>query len=596
MNRIFVFVILWLSGMSGLPVRAQQPSLSLFLPFNWEQASLQAAREHKLVLVEAGEAYPGLERQLQKHPELMNYLNRNIVAIRMDMNTPQGQEFTPRLLLHPYPVFAFFMPYGDLVGTVTPQAVRQNPEALREAYEKAKALAEIKKANSRAVSFVRVDVAKALEQAAEEEKELFVFLADERNQASLLLERNVFTLNEVADFLNQHFVNLRLSGRQRDAFRDKYGIGGTSALVFLNAKGKMLLFKEGAGDADRLIAYAREALEQAKGIPFRELSADEALQLAREQGKSVFTDFYIPGAAHKQMAAYLFTDPEVAAYFKEHFINRSCEADQACLVFTDASGRELHRLLRAGSPEELREEAVKAVTGKGLADMRQRYREGDREDGFLEEYIHMLGKAGLAEEADSALQVYFAPKSPTLLKEAHYWQLLDQYGINLSPAFFDYILSHRNELYDLYGEANVRKKMAALWVAGAENFVHDGQFDETGFKAYAKRLKKEKVEGARLIIRNARMHAAEKVGDWKVYITLAEEKWNEEQIPDAELYAWGVKIEERCSDDGLRYKMAQWLGSRAMELERKERISGKVKVASYRGFFEKLVDDLLKKK
>ena len=109
-------------------------------------------------------------------------------------------------------------------------------------------------------------------------------------------------------------------------------------------------------------------------------------------------------------------------------------------------------------------------------------------------------------------------------------------------------------------------------------------------------LKKEKVEGARLIIRNARMHAAEKVGDWKVYITLAEEKWNEEQIPDAELYAWGVKIEERCSDDGLRYKMAQWLGSRAMELERKERISGKVKVASYRGFFEKLVDDLLKKK
>lgn len=60
MNRIFVFVILWLSGMSGLPVRAQQPSLSLFLPFNWEQASLQAAREHKLVLVEAGEAYPGL--------------------------------------------------------------------------------------------------------------------------------------------------------------------------------------------------------------------------------------------------------------------------------------------------------------------------------------------------------------------------------------------------------------------------------------------------------------------------------------------------------------------------------------------------------
>ncbi len=594
MNRIFVFVILWLSGMYGMPVMAQQHSVSLFLPFHWEQASLQAAREHKLVLVEAGEAFPGLERELQKHPELMNYLNRNVVAIRMDMNTSQGQEFTSRLLLHPYPVFAFFMPYGDLVGTVTPQAVRQNPEALREAYEAARALAEIKKANSRTVSFMQADVVQALEQAAEEEKGLFVFLADEQNQASLLLERNVFTLNEVADFFNQHFVNLRLSGRQRDAFRDKYGTGGAS-LLFLNAKGKMLLAKESAGDAAQLIGYAGEALEQAKGIPFRELSAKEALQLAREQGKSVFTDFYIPGAAHKQMAAYLFTDPEVAAYFKEHFINRSCEAEQAYLAFTDASGRELHRLLRAGSPEELREEAVKAMTGKGLADMRQRYQDGNREDGFLEEYIQMLGRAGLAEEADSALQVYLDKKSPEVLKEVHYWKLLEQYGINLSPAFFDYILSHRNELYGLYGEANVRQKIAALWVAGAENFVHDGLFDEAGFKAYAKRLKKEKVEGARLIIRNARMHAAEKVGDWKVYITLAEEKWNEEQIPDAELYAWGVKIEERCSDDGLRYKMAQWLDSRARELDRKERISGKIKVSSYRGFFEKLVDDLLKK-
>ncbi len=594
MNRIFVFIVLWLIGMFGMPSGAQQRSLALFSPFNWEQASLQAAREHKLVLVEAGEACPGLERQLQKQPELMRYLKRNVVAVRMDMNTPQGQEFVSRLLLHPYPVFAFFMPYGDLVGTADPQAVRQNPEVLREAYEKARALAEIKKANSRTVSFVQADVAQALGQAAEEEKEVFVFLADEQNQASLLLERNVFTLNEVADFFNPYFVNLRLSGRQREAFRDKYGIGETAALVFLNAKGKILLTEKGAGDAAQLLACARNALEQAKGIPFRELSVDEALLLAREQGKLVFTDFYIPGAAHKQMAACLFTDPEVTAYFKEHFISRSSEAGQSCLTFTDASGRELHRILRVGTPEELREEAVKAVTGKGVADMRKRYQDGDREDGFLEEYIRMLGRAGLEKEADSVLQVYFGKKTPGVLKEAHYWKLLEHYGINLSPAFFDYILSHRHELYDLYGEKNVRQKIADLWIAGAENFVHEGIFDEAGFKAYGKRLKKEKVEGARLIIRNARMHAAEKVGDWKVFITLAEEKWNEEHIPDAELYAWGVKIREHCSDNGLRYKMAQWLADRAMELGRKERLSGKVKISSYRGFFEKLADDLLK--
>lgn len=591
--------ILWLIGISGYPagfqVMAQRSSASLFMPFSWEQACLQAAREHKLVLVEAGDVSPDLERRLQVYPELVSYLKRNIVAIRMDMNSVQGREFLPRLLLHPYPLFAFFMPYGDLVGTVAPQSVLQNPESLREACEESKAVAEIKKSNSRAVSFVRMDFVKSLERAADEGKELFVFLSDERNQASLLLEYNVFTLNKVADFLNQHFVNLRLSGQQRDAFCHRYGVGDTTLIVFLNDKGKMLFSRGNVRDADMLISYAGDALEQAKGIPFCEFTSEEALQRAREQGKQVFTDYYVQGEAHRQTVADLYTDPEVAAYFREHFICVSCEAGRACLVFTDSSGRELHRVLKADSPEELLEEAGKALTGRGVADMRQRYRGGDREDGFLEEYINMLGKAGMTEEADSVLQVYFAGKPPALLMESHYWEMLVRYCINPSPVFFDYILMHRNELYDLYGESAVRKKVAALWVAGAENFVHGGQFDEAGFKAYAKRLRKEKVEDARLIIRNARMRVAEKLGDWKVFVMLAEEKLVEEQVTDAELYDWGVKIEERCSDGGLRYKMAQWLGRRAVELGRKERDSGKVNVASYRGFFEKLADDLLKR-
>ena len=43
---------------------------------------------------------------------------------------------------------------------------------------------------------------------------------------------------------------------------------------------------------------------------------------------------------------------------------------------------------------------------------------------------------------------------------------------------------YTKELYDLYGEDKVRKKIAAVWIAGAENFVQDGVFDEAGFKAY----------------------------------------------------------------------------------------------------------------
>lgn len=594
MKKILFILLLGVEILACFSTIAQKP-VSLFQPLGWEQASLIAARENKLVLVAAGKIEEGVVRGVKKHAELMNFLNRHLVALSMDMSTVQGQQFEPRLLMYPYPVFAFFMPYGELLGVVSPESVRQHPEALREALEKALETAKIKKANSRSVSFAELTLSQALEEAVKTDKPVFVWLTEEKVQACLLMERNVFNLDKVADFYNRNFINIRPDASQSRELCRRYNLAGCPAFLFLDTRGKVLYQGQGYSNEEQLIDYGERALEQAKGIPFQEISPEKAAQLAREQGKPIFTDYYVVGSAHKEMARNLFTDPDVTNFFKEHFINVSREADQPALVFSDAEGQELHRVVRVNDAEALLQEARKVISGTGLAGMQLQYQQGQRQAEFLEEYIRMLDRAGLQERASGVLMVYFERLSPEKLKEARYWNLLERYGLNLSAEYFDYVLSHRNELYVLYGEEKVRKKIAALWVAGAENFVKDGEFDEAGFKAYAKRLKKEKVEGARLIIRNARMHAAEKVGDWKVYITLAEEKWNEEKIPDSELYSWGVKINEHCSDEGLRYKMAQWLARRAMELGRKEQISGKVKVSSYRGFFEKLVNDLLKK-
>lgn len=89
------------------------------------------------------------------------------------------------------------------------------------------------------------------------------------------------------------------------------------------------------------------------------------------------------------------------------------------------------------------------------------------------------------------------------------------------------------------------------------------------------------------------MEIAEKTGDWRTYTELAEERWNEENVPEAELYAWGVKINENCRDKSIRFKAARWFALAAVEMEKKERLSGKVNLTSYKGFFEKLVDELI---
>ena len=88
-----------------------------------------AARENKLVLVEVGDAGDEACGAVRRDRELGECLRRQTVAIRMDMDTPQGKAFESRLLLYPYPAYAFFMPYGDLVGIVMPEEVRGEARA-----------------------------------------------------------------------------------------------------------------------------------------------------------------------------------------------------------------------------------------------------------------------------------------------------------------------------------------------------------------------------------------------------------------------------------------------------------------------------------
>lgn len=110
----------------------------MFQAYSWEQASLQAARENKLVLVEVGPIDPKVERGIQTKPDLVNYLQRNVIAIRLNANDTKNSGFQTHLLMYEPPLFAFFMPYGDLLEMIKPEEVLQDPSALRETLEKAK--------------------------------------------------------------------------------------------------------------------------------------------------------------------------------------------------------------------------------------------------------------------------------------------------------------------------------------------------------------------------------------------------------------------------------------------------------------------------
>ncbi len=592
MKRYIFSLIIGIYMGGGLLIA--QPISSLFQPFTWEQASMLAARDNKLVMVQVGNVGKEVDQRIRKNEELVNYLLRNVIAIHIDMDTPQGRAFEPRLMLYGYPAYAFFMPYGDLVGIVAAGEVRVHSERLLEVLEEAKELARTKKMNSRSLRFVNINLEGAKVRAANEGKNIFISIANDTVQASLLMDKNVFTLNSIADFYNEHFVNLRMDVFIAGDLMQKYDIKEAPAYIYLNEDGKLLFCADEACSSEVFLEYAEEALRKAQGISWQNLNDAEAIKQAKNEGKFIFIDCYIEGRMHQKLVKNVFTDPEVTDFFEKHFINVSRIDDHACLIFADGNGRELHRIVQIEDAADLLNEAGKVVSGKGLAGLAARYEQGDHSETTTEEYIMALARAGYSQAASQVTVKYLGTMTPACLKEKRYWDFFNKYIVDVEPVFFDYILSNQDKLMGLYGEKTVKNKISELWITGAEGFVKNNQFDEEGFKLYIKRLKKEKVEGWQSIARNARMNAAEKLNDWKLFINLAEEKWNEEKISDPELYNWAVKINTNCSDGNVRYKMAQWLIQRVIDINKMEKFTGKIDLTSYRGFFEKLSNDLLK--
>lgn len=612
-------MVMWLCLLVGvMPGRAQKADANGFLPLTWEQAGILAARENKLVFVDV--TSPGMkqdaakEKALFTQPRVANFLKRNAVMIRMDMSTPEGMEFAPRLMMNMYPVYAFFMPYGDLLATVSPFTVAGNPLALVDAGEKALQAARVKRNNSRSIRFEEKTLEQALEMSRQTGKLVFVDAYTDYCQPCLLMERNVFTLDSVADFYNRNFINVKLHfGKSKD-LAEKYKIAGYPSYLFLNAEGKSVYKAGGFTPADRFIGYGEQALQRAKGVVFRPLSPAEAVKEARDENKLVFISvFDAADRGYKEMQKSVFTSPEVMDLLTGRFVNVGWESvlqkklrekyrvnALPAFIVMDAEGKELHRFTGTTDTTGLLQEIHGVLDGKGLAALAEAYRTGNRQPEFMEAYGIALGRADLKGEAGKVVLEYLSGLEKDCLKDRKNWELFQAYVTDADSPLFDELRSNRELYSSLYGKEAVDRKIDEIWAAGADRFVVQGEggytLDESGLKEYTKRMKKAKVKNWRAIVRNTKMLAAERTGNWKVYVELAEEKWNEEDISDAELYSWGMKINQECQDEAIRFKAARWFAFAAQEMEQKERKTGKVNISSYKSFFEKLVDDLVGKK
>lgn len=593
---------------------------NVFQDLSWDEAAALAEKEGKIVLVDAmrkpmnaeGEkALAQQQRAIFSVKEVVDFIKENAIAIRIDMGTPEGKAFGPKLVMNMYPTYGFFMPNGDILGVVSPFTLSKEPMKLVEKGKTALEAAAVKRQNTRKIVFQDLTLDEAIKKAGEEKKLVFIDAHTAWCQPCVLMEKNVFSLNTVADFYNEHFINVEIDFGKEEELAERFDVHGYPSYIFVNAKGKAVYMGSGYTEEKEFIGYGEAALKAAEGIAFEKGTWQEALNKAKAENKLIFMDCYTSWCGPcKMLARDVFTDPDVAKFFNEHFVNVKFDMEKGegvtlkekygvnafpTLNFIDAQGELQHCLVGAAPAEILLGQAQKVLDGKGLTALTQAYADGNREPEFVTSYLEALGMASKSAEAEKVCLEYFNTLDKAKLQEKPYWDLFAEYIDDVNSDVFTYVYENREALCQAIGEKEVRRKIARVWAIGANGFV-TGQgeevvFDAKGFKKYVKRLEKADVDGKYDIISTAKMSNAERLGDWEEYIKLGTERLEKGGVSDMVLYNWGLRINRMCQDEDLRLQAAKWFDDAAAAAAQKE-AEGKAGMMSYKTYFERVAAEL----
>jgi thioredoxin-related protein len=215
---------------------------------------------------------------------------------------------------------------------------------------------------------------------------------------------------------------------------------------------------------------------QAQGINFETSGWQEILAKAKAEKKLVFLDAYASWCGPcKKLSNSTFPDPEVGAFFNQHFVNAKIDMEKGegvelsekykvaafpTLIFLDSNGVEVHRAMGYLSPEQLIEVGKKAInpaTQSGT--MKRRYEEGDRDPAFVREYL-----ASLSEMEDP---MAFEVASEYLDSQTDYGTeenklLIAQYAIDPTKAPFQYLIANRASFDEQFGTEEVGARIESI--------------------------------------------------------------------------------------------------------------------------------------
>ena len=191
------------------------------------------------------------------------------------------------------------------------------------------------------------------------------------------------------------------------------------------------------------IAFVSGLSANAQGIVFSNVSFEEALEKAQQEGKQIFVDVYTSWCGPcKMMAKNVFTQQEVGEYYNEHFVCLKLDAEKETqhvffqhyqangypsFFWLDAQGGLLDThtgMLEADAFIQYGKEAGKSNLNARLEDGRKRWESGERTLELVHEYVLGALQRVHPDEVKACLLDYLSTLSEEQLKQKENYLLI----------------------------------------------------------------------------------------------------------------------------------------------------------------------------
>ncbi len=217
----------------------------------------------------------------------------------------------------------------------------------------------------------------------------------------------------------------------------------------------------------------------ATGIDFHhELTFQQALDLAKKEGKLVFIDCYTSWCGPcKRLASTVFTDSTVGVFFNNNYINVKFDMEKEegpsiatryqvtaypTLLWLDGNGSIKNKVIGGTDPIGLINGGRSAAPPipDMMLDMDKKYQSGTRDEAFMEEYLRLFRSSGRNYDMafDEYLKVAAAQSWPKTNIEALVFDLTNGYP----SAGIPLLLKYKNDLVAKYGEKPYNEKVTAI--------------------------------------------------------------------------------------------------------------------------------------